>query len=196
MDHMECEGVGKVGRGEKRRAMKDLLRKAQPKIILLQETKLDLTSERIIRNFAESLQLEVTFSPATGSAGGLMTLWKPSVFSVEEMIQEDKFIYIFGKMKNNGSSCGIGNVYGPNLAEERENFFTWLGATINNIMGCCILGGDFNVTLNLQDRSGGNGGAELPFSEFMENQNLIDLPFHNSEYAWYSSRNGEIVEQD
>lgn len=53
-----------------------------------------------------------------------------------------------------------------------------------------VLGGDFNATLNAEDRSGRLGGTEASFSNFVQDWNLIDLPLQNSDFTWYSERNG------
>lgn len=77
-----------------------------------------------------------------------MALWKESVLAAEEIIKEDRFIFIVGKVRTNDRFCGIGNVYGPIMGEERVSFFSLLGEVLRNRRGCCVLGGDFNATLS------------------------------------------------
>lgn len=74
--------------------------------------------------------------------------------------------------------------------EERISFFNELTDSLRLVSGCCVLRGDFNATLNQQDRSEDNGGTEIPFSNFMNDLNFVDLPLQHSKYTWYSSRNG------
>lgn len=130
-----------LGKAEKRRAVKDLLKKAQPEVVLLQETKLNHTREKTMRNFASAMQYEMEFVPAVGSAGGLLTLWKSSAITVEEVMKGDRFICISAKVNHNETMCIIGNIYGPNLEEERTSFFNSLGEVLINRRGCCVLGG-------------------------------------------------------
>lgn len=144
------------------------------------------------RNFAKALNYELEFVPAVGTAGGLLTMWKPGSITQHQVIKGDRFLLLLVHLNHNNQSCIIGNVYGPNTKGERAIFFDELGLALSNWTGCCILGGDFNATLNLEDRSGGLGGAEPSFNNFVNDWNFIDLPLQNLNFTWFSSRNGGV----
>lgn len=102
------------------------------------------------------------------------------------------FLIITVLLKFKGFICAIGNIYGPHTVAERMVFFGELGEILSNWTGCYFLGGDFNATLNMEDRSGGGGGMEPSFSNFVNEKNLIDLPLQNSEFTWFSARHEGI----
>ncbi|XP_057456943.1 uncharacterized protein LOC130747902 [Lotus japonicus] len=129
---------------------------------------------------------------ATGTAGGLLTMWKASTFTLIRVYNGDRYLIIEVKDNNLNINLMIGNIYGPHNEEEREALFSEIGNVMQNRECGWILGGDFNATLNAEDRSGRLGGTEVSFSSFVNDWNLIDLPLQNSEYTWFSSRNGGV----
>lgn len=47
------------------------------------------------------------------------------------------------------------NIYGPNAAENRAEFFVALASKLESLGSIFCIGGDFNGTLNLGERRGG-----------------------------------------
>lgn len=129
--------------------------------------------------------------PAQGTAGGLLTLWKPASFTLLQVSKGDRFLFTLFSV-NQSSNCVVGNIYGPHLESSRISFFTDLGLVFGQWNCSMVLGGDFNATLNAEDRSGRLGGTEASFSNFVQDWNLIDLPLQNSDFTWYSERNGGV----
>lgn len=67
-----------LGSAEKRRSLKEFLKKTKLEVILLQETKLDQNKVRCGEKIAKALNLNFEEVHLTGSAGGLMSLWNAS----------------------------------------------------------------------------------------------------------------------
>lgn len=126
-----------LGKAEKRREVKEALRKSHPELVLLQETKLVAQKGKI----AKALSLESTMVPAVGSAGGLMTLWKPYAFSLIRIQSGERYVIIVVKDNNLNMNMVIGNIYGPNTEGERELMFTKIGTFLSNWEGGCVLVG-------------------------------------------------------
>ncbi|XP_057437244.1 uncharacterized protein LOC130729486 [Lotus japonicus] len=114
-------------------------------------------------------------------------MWKASAFSLIRTFKRDRYVFIVAR-----DVVLIGNIYGPSIEGEREIFFVELGTFLSNWQEGYVLGGDFNATLNAEDRSGGLGGLELSFGSFVNECRLIDLPLQNSEFTWFSPRNGGV----
>lgn len=167
------------------------MKKAHPELVLIQETKLDDQKEKIAKTFARALNLECEWIPAVGAAGGLLTMWKASVMNVLQVIKGDRYLLIHFRIHQN-NDCLIGNIYGPNLEGDRARFFTELGLILGSWNCSVVLGGDFNATLNAEDRNGRLGGTETAFANFLAERNLIDSPLHNSNFTWYGGRNGGV----
>jgi hypothetical protein len=119
-------------------------------------------------------------------------MWKPSIFTVENVIMEELFPGLIGKFKFGSALCLIGNVYGLKLEAEKVVFFTRFGDTLNNCNCRCALGGDFNSTLNLGERRGNSDVVDRGFHSFVVNTNIIDLPIQDTQFTWYSIRNGGV----
>lgn len=178
-----------LGGAEKRQEVRDALRKINPEVVLLQETKLGPHRLKVIETFAQNLNMNFDVIPANGSAGGLLSLWKPSVLTVENVIKVERFLGLRVRFSTGNCYGLIGNIYGPNSEEERTPFFMSLSEIMDNMGdGFCILGGDFNAVLNQGERSGNLEGVDASFCNFVGDHNLIDLPLQNSKFTWYSSR--------
>lgn len=98
-----------LGGAEKRRSVKEALRKSNAQVILLQETKLDATKSKFIQCFANSLNYEWDVIHARDSAGGLITMWKPHNFTVLEIIKEERFLGLLVNFSSSNQNCLIGN---------------------------------------------------------------------------------------
>ncbi|XP_057452041.1 uncharacterized protein LOC130743833 [Lotus japonicus] len=180
-------GLGGV---EKRRSVKDVIRRCNPEVIILQETKLDNSRLKEIQSFSKSLNCKFDFIPATGSTGGLLTLWKGNILTVEHVIKEERFLGLIMRLGN--EILLLGNAYGPNLDAEKENFFSTLSNKLRNFNCCLLVGGDFNSILSIGERSSLSGDVDAVFNNFVAMNNLIDLPLQDSNFTCYSSRNGGV----
>ncbi|XP_057447788.1 uncharacterized protein LOC130739495 [Lotus japonicus] len=90
------------------------------------------------------------------------------------------------------SLCFIGNLYCPNDSAEREAFFLRVEEFLASLNCSFVLGGDFNSTLNSGERRGMQDIIDPAFQNFVMGLNLADLPLSNTDFTWYSSRNGGI----
>ncbi|XVF04129.1 hypothetical protein REPUB_Repub05bG0055500 [Reevesia pubescens] len=179
-----------LGRGEKRRAVRCLVVKQKPDVVLLQETKLQKVDQRIIRALCDSKDADFACSGSNGTAGGLISIWKEDFFVLSSKIVDSRFILLIGEIKSLNLTCGIGNVYAPNDDGERARFWEEFAS----ILGCYdvpwILGGDFNVVRFPHEKKGLvlNQGPMNLFSEFIENLDFVDLPVTGGYFTWSSNR--------
>lgn len=130
-----------IGGAEKRRSVKERIRKANPVVVLLQESKLGGSREKDVLSFAESLNYSYTFVPAVDAAGGLISLWREAWISVEDVFTDERFIGILVKVGNVSNRLLIVNAYGPNTEAERVVFFDRLQVRLEAWDGPIILGG-------------------------------------------------------
>lgn len=169
--------------------VKDAIRKDNPDVVLLQETKLGPHRLKVIETFAQFLNMNFDVIPANVFAGGLLSLWKYTVIMVENVIKIKRFLGLWVKFNTVDWQGLIGNVYGPNLEEERSPFFASMSDIIATVGdGVCLLGGDFKAVMNQGERSGSPNVVDANFYNFVGSHNLIDLPLQNSRFTWYNSR--------
>lgn len=168
------------------------MKRARVELLLLQESKLSDSRYRTGELFAKSLNLSHAEVAAIGSAGGLLSCWDPNIFSVEDVILDQRFILLIAKVPFLSYKVVIGNIYCPNSELQRRDTFLKLSDEIGRLGFGCFLGGDFNGTLNTGERRGGIDETDNNFCDFVMRLNLIDLPLANADFTWFSSRNGGI----
>ncbi|XP_057432197.1 uncharacterized protein LOC130724947 [Lotus japonicus] len=180
-----------LGRSLKRKVVKQAVSKLRPEVLLIQESKLNSDREREIQEWSGSLDMEFETVFAIGAAGGLLTLWKRNSFVVTGVVKRQRFIILQVHSSQIDCPLWIVNVYGPNIDEERRDFFMDLGSELCNFAGALIVGDDFNATLTDDERRGqdnSNRAADSSFKFFVDSLDLIDLNMENGTFTWNSSR--------
>ncbi|CAM4498362.1 unnamed protein product [Caretta caretta] len=153
------------------------LREGGYSVIFLQEAPTDLTAE-------DSWRLEwgdrVYFSQSTIRKAGVATLlshnlW-PEVLGVAEAVPGcllHLWVHIEGLMVN------LVNVYAPTSSPEWLQFYQQASAFLGTLESheCLVLKGDFNTTLEEQDRSGTkqSPAAADTLREIVEHHSLVDI---------------------
>ncbi|XP_039068401.1 uncharacterized protein LOC120214620 [Hibiscus syriacus] len=90
------------------------------------------------------------FSPAVGSAGGLLVMWNDNEFKVSSSYLSSRIIAIFGKFKNVVEECVIINIYGPSTESEKDEFLQGItGQT--NLIDLPLVGGTFTWCNNREE---------------------------------------------
>ncbi|XVF86913.1 hypothetical protein PTKIN_Ptkin18bG0078900 [Pterospermum kingtungense] len=149
-----------------------------------------LTSAIGMRYFFEKLQrhLRVTVN-ANGNSSGLLLGWEEGYFEMESKIEGERFMLVVGIIKHINLRCGIGTVYAPNDDDDRALFWEELVVTLNSVGVSWCLGGDFNVVRRAEEKLGANYNynAMEAFSDFMENQGLVDLPMVGGRFTWQNN---------
>ncbi|RVW46009.1 LINE-1 reverse transcriptase-like [Vitis vinifera] len=100
-----------------------------------------------------------------------------------------------GRMRNveDGRVWMFTGVYGPFSKEEREWMWEELGAIRGIWEDPWCIGGDFNVTLSLRERSnqGRLTSAMRRFAQVVDELELIDLPLQGGMLTWSGGRNNQ-----
>ncbi|KAL4271167.1 hypothetical protein GQ457_13G010790 [Hibiscus cannabinus] len=137
-----------------------------------------------------NLKRSLVFSPAIGSAGGLVCSWDPDFLIVTAQVIKSNFIVLFGEIRPRELKIGFVNVYGPSTNAEKREFFSELSDLISSYNIPWILGGDFNVFLHLDEKIGFsyNNASIGIFNEFVHNVRGIDLPLKGGSFTWCNNR--------
>ena len=104
--------------------------------------------------------------------------------------QADRVLAVKVRGVNDGFVWVFGNVYGPNVQLERGDFLDLLSNLKFLWPVPWILGGDFNMVRFPYEKKGGisTSCSMVLFSNFINVNELIDLPCHGNRYAWSSNR--------
>ena len=138
----------------KRLCIKNLIHDWQVDIICLQETKLELITDSIVRSLWQCRYVDWLFLGSSGASGGILLMWNSRV--VEKIEGAVGYFSVSCKFKNveDHQVWMFTGVYGPNINSDRRLMWDeFVGIRSWWDVPCC-LGGDFNVVLFLVERVG------------------------------------------
>jgi exonuclease III len=177
----------------KQRIIRECIKTEHPDILLLQETKCaGQEADNIFRSSwrdGEFIHLD-----SVGAAGGLALMWNPQTVTLLYPFSTRHTLTAYFKSLVSSEEGAITNVYGPNSIHEKENFLQSLQHIQASI--CTqhwIVGGDFNMILTLEEKSGGLKRLEPDsgrFKALIEQLNLVDMETRNGIFTWSNRRTG------
>ncbi|XP_010263157.1 PREDICTED: uncharacterized protein LOC104601500 [Nelumbo nucifera] len=182
-----------LGNARKRALIKEVLRKENPDIFLIQESKLMTIDKRWVRSVWRANGLSWVMSPSWGSSGGIVTLWKDEVLEGVEELMGRFSVSIKFKQVTNEFEWVLTNVYGPTGYKQRNDLWDEL----EDIRGWEEHWGDLvsralpRVTsdhwpIMLSKADFGNSGPS-PFR--FENMWLLHLDFKEKVKQWWNEIN-------
>jgi exonuclease III len=150
----------------KQRTLRECIKAENPDMLLLQETKCaGAEAETIFQRIWRDCNFISTDS--AGASGGLAILWNPASISIHNTFSTVGTITTHFKIIGSTQEGDITNVYGPHSQQEKDKLMQRLEliktlVTTRN----WILGGDFNMILSLEEKSGGTKKLEQDSSKF------------------------------
>jgi endonuclease/exonuclease/phosphatase family metal-dependent hydrolase len=181
-----------LNEGDKRLKVRNLLRQWKADIICLQETKLDFVSNSLVRSLWGCHFVDWCYLASRGASGGILIMWNRRIVEkIDVYVGEFVVACSFRSIADNFSWAFAG-VYGPNLDSLRSSLWDELvGLSSWWELPWCI-GGDFNVTRFPIERPRDVrlNAAMMEFSDFIIEQDLMDLPLTGGPFTW--SNNQEI----
>ncbi|XP_028098166.1 uncharacterized protein LOC114297885 [Camellia sinensis] len=85
-----------LGRVEKRRRIKEVLKEKKVDMAMLQETKKSEVDDIFVRSLWPNESMEFMGVDAEDSAGALLCIWKPEVFALKDCCSSRRFILLLG----------------------------------------------------------------------------------------------------
>ncbi|XP_040986403.1 uncharacterized protein LOC121234516 [Juglans microcarpa x Juglans regia] len=170
--------------------IKSLLRMWKVDIVCLQETKLRIIDQRLIRSLWGCSYVGWSYLASEGASDGVLLMWdKRVVEEVEECVGTFSVACLFKNVVD-GWEWAYAGIYGPNLDRERRRLWEELARVyyLWDVPWC--MGRDFNITRFPSERSGNTRHtiAMEEFSEFMFDLDPMDLPLAGGEFTWSNSR--------
>ena len=172
----------------KREVLKNLLRDWKGDVVCLQESKLDVVDQRLIRSLWGNVYAGWEALPAVNTAGGIILMWDKRVLEkLDVHIGEYSVSCQWRSLDDGFVWTGFG-VYGPNLDTMCSYFWEELLGLWNRWSSPWCLFGDFNVVRYPRERLGCTSftTAMTDFSDFIDMTNLIDLPLLGGPFTWSS----------
>jgi hypothetical protein len=167
-----------LNEGRKRLKIRNLLSKWKVDIVCLQETKLKMVSNQLVQSLWRCPYKEWCHMDSCGASGGILLMWDRRVVSKIEVCLGNFVVACSFRNVEDGFLWAFAGVYGPNSNGLRRFLWEELAGLLTIwAMPWCI-GGDFNATIFLRERSGGAGfrRAASEFADFIVDHGLMDLP--------------------
>lgn len=176
-------GLGDVN---KRVVLNSVLLKWRPDVVLLQETKLEIITDQLVREIWSRQDVGYHYFPSQGASGGMCILWDKNKLEVFDTLEASHTIACAFRSRTNQSECFVALVYGPQERKERRKLWRELGDVMSLWDMPGVIGGDFNATRLVEDRNRGNRITKEinEFNRFINNWNLVDLPLTGAKYTW------------
>lgn len=166
-------------------------------VVCLQETKLNSVSLSKFFTFCGSHLRDFRSLDATGTRGGLITAWNPSLFDCIDEWSGLFSLNILLKRKVDNATVLISNIYGPNCNTLKAAFFDELRSINTSACDVWAAVGDFNVLLSVNDKNKATANLSeiLQFREVINDLRMRDVPLLNRSYTWSNGRDNPTLER-
>ncbi|KAK8473899.1 hypothetical protein V6N11_014368 [Hibiscus sabdariffa] len=176
-----------LGNKESVRALRNSIRKFQPDIVFLSETK---QKKRYLEKIRMKMKLEQSFYvEPIGLAGGLSLWWSKDI---QIKILGYRKHYIDAEIAVNGEPNWFGTfIYGPSYKEQKKEFWELLKKLRNGQGDKWLVIGDSNVVTSQDEKLGGlpfNPNDANSFFDFVDSQGLIDMTISGGTFTWSNQR--------
>ncbi|XP_058104713.1 uncharacterized protein LOC131248452 [Magnolia sinica] len=182
-----------LGSRQKRSLIKGSIRRKQPDVLCLQETKVPKFSKQLLDSLWGDQDADFVSLDASGSSGGILIAWKSSkwdlptlsgAFSKAALLQD----------KYSSFRCIVISVYGPTDDSLRPNFWEELNVIRQSFTGPCCFVGDFNVIRfpHKHSRRRRSSSTMHYFNDWIQAQELVDLPLFGAKFTWSNGRRSQI----
>jgi len=135
-----------LGGFEKRRKVRRLVEDKKPFVLCLQESKLSVVDEAVIKAMWGNTSVGYSFQPSIGASGGLLSMWDCNYVDVWSTTSFSHVLVIRrGRVIQSGQEFVIVNVYAP--CDTSANQILWdqlLNFVVINSDANLCLCGDFN----------------------------------------------------
>ncbi|KAF9620092.1 hypothetical protein IFM89_010742 [Coptis chinensis] len=182
-----CRGMGS---SEAIRSVLALVKKFDPDVLFLVETKLLYKKLKHVQNKLKYPQVFAV--DPVGRSGGLAVLYKDNIsFSVVDGNKNA----ISGTFLNylSNVSWHVSFIYGDPVAYKRIVVWNYLRDLRNVLSRPWLILGDFNAISSLSEKEGGNPTPSRYIDEFvslMEDLEMADLGYNGPAFTWSNNRLG------
>lgn len=179
-----------LGKRVKRRELRETLKNHKIDFCCLQETKEENMSNRICKSIWWDHAYDWASLDAEGNSGGVLSIWNDRVFGKVSAWWAKGVLVVNGFLREEGSQVCILNIYAPCSYPEKVVLWDLISNIIaqqGDILICVV--GDFNAVRSEEERRGRGSVVDLrdisKFNEFIELNNLIELPLGGRVFTWY-----------
>jgi exonuclease III len=161
----------------------------RPELVCLQETKKAAISHRMVMSMLGADFDEFIVLPADGARGGILLAWKGSVCQ-HLNTRIDRFSISAQFAHEGGVPWWFMGVYGPQTDELKLQFLQELRHVRQDCIGPWVLGGDFNLIYQAEDKNNSNLNRAIMgrFHHFINEVELQEIPLLGRKFTWSNER--------
>ena len=181
----------------KRSSIRKIIIKNNPSFVFLQETKMEILNNKLIRTCWKSDDLEWVSSPSVGNSGGLLSMWNKLAFQKKSIKTSRQWIAIRGIILSQEFECSLINIYNPCEVSLRAEVWQEIQEYQCANPLPCLLIGDFNEVLSPKER-----GSHLfsqtginDFKKFVQEMQLIEIPSTSGGFTWFRGNSKSILDR-
>ncbi|KAH7666844.1 RNA-directed DNA polymerase protein [Dioscorea alata] len=169
-----------LGGPSKKHLVRDFLDQFKPNFICIQESKLDVVDRPTWRAIAGNSLNCFCFSPACGTAGGMIIGWNGTLFKGNLVHSGNFCLSVEFTSVRDHSHWFCTTVYGPNARNLKEDFWTEIRSCKPPQGMPWIICGDFNAVFSTLDKNSGNVCWEDIHNgqELIRDLNLVESSLH------------------
>lgn len=173
------------GRPARRRQIREYIMEESLDIVGLQETIKQDFSQKDLQEIVNNVCFRWSWLPATGHSGGILVGVKEDILEVE---QEDKGVFYVSLVIRNRLTnvrWELITVYGPANHSLSADFISELSRKCLTTDLPLIIGGDFNMIREVEDKSNGTADRKLmeKFNFFIDLHQLREIKKSGSKYT-------------
>ena len=186
-----CWNVRGANDCSRRKIIKAVVRSQKVDLLCIQETKINLMSEWVVRSIGVGRFLDWRAVDASGTAGGILVCWDKRLLELLDWEEGQFTISCRFRKVEDGVVWVFTGVYGPFTKNERDCMWDEIGAIRGLWEEPWCVGGDFNVirSQNERNRQGRISAAMRKFAQVIDELGLIDLPLQGGDYTWSGGPN-------
>lgn len=174
----------------KRLAVRQTILIERLQIVCLQETKIQSMIDTQIKQTVNRTLDGYVQLQALGTRGGILLAWATNRFTLMQSQQTNHTITVLVKNNLDNSEFYFTGVYGPATREGREEFYDELRQVKPTNGTPWITCGDFNVTIQPEDRTSNrnNWRETLSFAGLVSELGLLNMTMHGGRFTWSNER--------
>lgn len=155
-------------------------------IVALQEMIKHDFSDYELKEMAGPIDFQWIWAPARGQSGGLITGVKSDEFEIEQSTVSTYFLAVLVRNRKTNHMYWVMNVYGPAHHNMSEGFILDIKDFCAEQMLPILMGGDFNLIWNNNERNQGQGDPRLMtlFNYFIGDLQLREIFISGVKFTW------------
>ncbi|GMP83637.1 hypothetical protein CsSME_00037471 [Camellia sinensis var. sinensis] len=157
-------------------------------MVFFQETKREVINSDMVRSIWPFDGFDFLEVGAIGSATGLLCVWNPRVFLLQDSCCSKNFIVVAGKIKSDFDGVLV-NLYTPNEVVKRRELWDLIVRIKPLFPEPWCIGGDFNEIRCTSERAGCSRRSVCmhDFNEFIDNLEEVEPPMLGRKFTWSNS---------